>query len=170
MKPKLSIGIPGSGPPSAGTPFATTPIPVVVFDDWEQLPIRSPMSFKTVPRYSQYGTPQIEGPNYNTKYVWSATCKVGDNIARQLEALYEYQQRQQVPLRLWDESQYLNSEPAPHSRPLIEAFDEGWNAAYEYGYGQFEVWLALSRSWREHLATKVDGEDLVQITFSMVEL
>ena len=165
MNPTLTIGIPG-----AVLSMAASPIPAAIFDDWEQLPLRSPITFKTVPRYSQYGTPQIEGPRHQTKYIWSATCKIGDGLARQLEALYEYQQQLQVPLRLWDEVQYLNSEPTPHSRPLLSTLTEVWNPAYVYGYGVFNVWLALGNNWREHLATKVDGETLKQVTFSLLEM
>ncbi len=165
FNPKLSLGIPGPG-----NTLATSPIPGLVFDKWEQLPVRNQMSQVTVPRYSQYGTPQIEGPDYNTKYIWSATYKATESVVRQLESLYEYQQQSRVPLRLIDEVEYLASEPNPHSRTLLVAISESWNVDYVYGYGVFNVWLTLSNDWRKHFGTAGTGDNLKEITFSMVEM
>lgn len=163
--PRYQIGL-----PSGATGFASSPIPSITLDKWEVIPRRAPLTQRTLARYSQYGTGQVQGPGHSTKYLWSVTYKFPKDTVRQLESLREYQQETGLPIRLIDEVEYLPSELAPHSRELLVPIEESWNPSYEYGYGVFNVWLTFSNDYKEFFAVQTDDQELYTVTFSMTEM
>ena len=133
------------------------------------------LNFVSLSGRSAAGTPQIGGPSYNPTFIWPITCLLTESEARQLGALAlwqnrEYQAGNDGALRLIDETEYLDSEPSPHSRTLLTTLTESWNASYEYGYGVFKVKLALPQDWRSQVGVWSDGSGARLLTFVIEEV
>lgn len=171
----FTVGIPGPGT----SDFASLPIPSLLFDLWTPdagVPVRGEIGYAEVAGRSNNGISQISGVAYDPTFIWPVAAMLTQAQARQLGALArwqdrEYKARRDGALRLIDEIDFLDSEPSPHSRSLLSAISESWNAAYVYGYGVFPVKLKLPQDWRQMIGRWVDsGEEARLVTFTLIEL
>ena len=174
MVGQLTIGIPGAG----AADYVTTPIPsLVLFRQPTDAPLalRSELGYAEVTGRSNYGTPQVSGPNYDPTYQWAVAAMLTEAEARQLGALAKWRDRQYKSnangrLRLIDQVEYLDSEASPHSRTLLATLTETWNAGYSYGYGVFDVKIQLPPDWRSQAGLWASGSQARLCTFSLIEV
>lgn len=170
---ELTLGLPGA----TATTFATTPIPALTLrrGSGDSVSTRSEVGFSALAGRSNWGTPQVSGPAYSTKYQWAVATMLTESQARQLGALAKWQDaaykaRTDGALRLIDEVELLDDEPNPHSRTLLSALTTTWNSGYRYGYGVFPVLLQLPPDWRQQVGRWATGEGARLCTFAVSEL
>lgn len=132
---------------------------------------------------SQWGTTPITGPAYNGKYGGSVAAHLSQSEMVLFRALARWQDRQlkglDAPLaldspfatgqlKITDETQFLDAEPAPHSRTLVAALNPTWNAGWEYGYGIFAA--KVQPAGITPLEGSIDGEPAWLVAFTWVEV
>ena len=170
----LTLGIPGGG----ASDFTTAALPSVVLfrsAPGEPLTSRSQLGYAGVTARSNRGAAAISGPAYAPTYIWAVASMVTQTEAQQIAALAgwqdrAYKARANGALRLLDETEYLDPEPTPHSRPLLASLTPSWASGYRYGYGVFAVKLQLPEDWRQQVGVWATGEQARLVTFSLVEL
>ena len=171
----IIIGIPGSG----ASDFATTPIPSLTLNTWPAnagLPTRSTLGYAELSERSNRGTPVVTGPAYDVTYSWAIAAMLTLDEALQLGALALWQDRQYKAqndgaLRLIDQIEFLDAEPSPHSRTLLQALNPSWNAGYQYGYGVFSIKLQLPPDWRQNIGRWTStGEGARVVSLQALEL
>lgn len=172
---QIRLGIPGAGT----TDFATSPIGFITLDDWEPgtgIPTRKPIGTSSIGQRSNNGVAAIVAPAYVTLYGWDVVAIADLTTTLQLGALARYQDTQQkagnlAPLRLIDETDYLDPEPNPHSKTLLTPITPPWNGSYRYGYGVFGVQLILpADGWRTPIGVFSDGTPAYRVAFALEEL
>lgn len=159
-------------------PGVSPPIPALTIDSFlmGEGYQRSMLNLISVGGYSQYGTPEIQGALTDPRYTWQISAHLTENEALQLDALAKWQDSQYKAkldgkLQLTDQMEYLPPEASPHSRTLLSALNPSWNAGYEYGYGVFDVAIAIPEQHRTHAGVIVGTTDQVKLVqFGMVEV
>lgn len=169
---QLTLGIPGAG----ASDFATTPIPAIVLGEWpaDTPPTRQEFNYAVLQGRSSYGTPQVDGPAYGITYAWTVAAWLTMPEMLQLGALAKWQDRTyKTPadgkLRLIDEVRELDPEPSPHSRTLLSPLAPDWNAAYQYGFGVFNVKIVLPNDWDAYVGA-ANGVQRRIATFTLEEV
>ena len=136
---------------------------------------RSELGYAEVTGRSNRGVAQVSGPAYATTYAWAVATMLTLAESQQIGALAKWQDaaykaKTNGALRLIDETEYLDPEPNPHSRPLLAALTPTWANTYRYGYGIFEVKLQLPEDWRQQVGVWSSGDYARLCTFSLMEL
>ena len=171
---QLRIGIPG---PTFSS-FTTTVLPSVTLDRsaaGSPLAVRSELGYAEVTGRSLWGTAVISGPAYSPTYSWAVAAMVTLDQALQIGALAKwqdaaYKNQQDGALRLIDETEFLDPEPNPHSRVLLQILTPAWASGYRFGYGIFPVKLQIPEDWKAQVGRWSTGEDARLITFSLIEV
>jgi hypothetical protein len=163
---QITIRIPGGSPA----------IPELVISEFPDGDFyrRFPLGLVEIVGFSQYGTPEINGP-LTDRWSLAISAFLTEQDALQLEAMVrwgsnQYKAGQDGHLELDDEIEYLPPEESPHSRALITTLNPTWSASYEYGYGRLNVAITLSEDYRAHLGNLSTGEGAKLFQFAAVEV
>ncbi len=140
----ITIRIPGVSPP----------IPEVVincFPEGEDHYEVTPNGLTEVVDRSAYGTAQINGA-LNDWSGLTVLAKIPEDDALRLGAIARWSSREYLAnrdghLELDFELEYVDPEPSPHSRTLIQTLTTSYS--YEYGYPRYDVSLTLPPNFRQ---------------------
>lgn len=159
---EITLAAPGSGIPT---------LTLTDFDAGGGIYQRSELGWSSVAAYSNNGVAQVDGPAYGTRYRWDLAFLYRETISLRVGAMLKWCEADKSrTLTLTDENLYLDPEPAPHSRALVQALTPaGYTGSWEYGFGVFTVRPVIDgahRSW----AGSLGGEWAETITVAYQEV
>ncbi|MGD1941876.1 MAG: hypothetical protein ACFB0G_11245 [Leptolyngbyaceae cyanobacterium] len=132
---------------------------------------RSELGWSSVDRYSNNGVAAIAGPAYGTKYRWDLSFYYVESISLAVGAMLKWCEADKSRvLTLTDENSYLDPEPTPHSRTLVQALTPaGYTGSWQYGHGIFSVRPAVTDEHRSP-AGSINGQwgELLVVSFQEV--
>jgi hypothetical protein len=162
---EIKIGLQGL----TATTFDVGPPPLVTLNKWQEYPTMSPITQSIVNGYSFDGSGIIEGPAHTTKYTWSFEVNLDSLLANDLYTLWQWQQDNNLPLRMTDEVNLLPAAPTP-IRPLVQTFLKNYGSPpWTYGYGAFDVWLNLPSNWNQFFGNRSGSGQQRIVNFTVIE-
>jgi hypothetical protein len=164
---EIKIGLRGV----MATTFDSGPPTLITLSDWQEYPLMSPITQSTVNGYSFDGSGIVEGPAHTTKYTWGFEINLDSLLANDLYTLWQWQQDNDLPLRMTDEVNFLPARPAATPvRPLVQTFTKSYGSpAWTYGYGAFDVWLNLPNNWNQFFGNRSSSGQQRLVNFTVVE-
>ena len=143
---EITIRIPGASPP----------IPEVViryFPGQDDDYTISTHGLAAVEEFSAIGTPIVTG-EISDRYIYAVTCYQLQEDALRLAAIARwssdtYKAGNDGHLEMDFELQYIDPEPSPHSRALVNTLTTPYG--YEYGFPRLNVVLTLGQDYRKKI-------------------